>query len=134
MRDQQWPRWIVWSDFFSGLMRIRTKGPMAIINEDGFHYECDENAWWRRFSSSRTLVVDEIGTKVGDGALEAMRKLIDVRKNKSTIFTGNLDRQQLSKVYDDRVTSRIIEGTWIEVRGNDRRVTGFGDRHFVVGE
>ncbi len=132
--DQQWPRWCVWPEFCSRLNAVRLE-PVTIQHEDGRTYTADEAAWWRRWSTQRTVVVDEIGLATkSDAQIKAMWQLLECRRGLATILTGNLDQKQIAATFDDRVLSRILQGTWIEVRGDDRRVTGCGERHFVVGE
>lgn len=132
--DQQWPRWVVWPEFCAGLMSARING-MTIEHEDGRTYHADEKAWWRRWSTRRTVVVDEIGIRAASNVkIEAMWQLLECRRGLPTILTGNLGEKEIRNTFDDRILSRILQGTWIEIKGDDRRVTGHGSRHFVVGE
>lgn len=81
------------------------------------------------------VVVDEIGIRAAnDVKIEAMWQLLESRRGLPTILTGNLSEKQIAQTFDDRILSRILMGTWIEIRGDDRRVTGHGERRFVVGE
>lgn len=130
--DQQWPRWIAWPEFCGRLNAARIDG-ILVVNEDGRRYEADERGWWRRWSTRRVVVVDEIGIKTAtQNALEAMWQLLEIRRGLPTIFTGNLDEAGIRRTFDDRVLSRLLAGTWIEVRGKDRRVSGAADRRVII--
>lgn len=132
--DQQWPRWSVWPEFCNRLNALRMDA-ITIQHEDGRTYTADEPAWWRRWSTRRTVVIDEIGLATkSDAQIKAMWQLLECRRGLPTILTGNLTQQQISETFDDRILSRILSGTWLEIRGDDRRVTGHGERRFVVGE
>ena len=45
------------------------------------------------------------------------------------IITGNLNpKGELYQAYDDRIFSRIIDGTLLEIVGQDRRADGLKER------
>lgn len=107
---------------------------ILIVHEDGRQYHADEKSWWRRWQTKRLVVVDEIGLKTAtQNALEAMWQLLECRRGLPTIFTGNLTEAGIRGAFDDRVLSRLLAGTWIEVKGRDRRVAGAAERRVVIG-
>lgn len=74
-------------------------------------------------------MLDEIGTREASGhRFDALLNLLEIRKGRPLILTGNLPVKEITKVYDDRILSRIFAGTLIEFTGNDRRFEGSVDR------
>lgn len=132
MADNNWPRYITWPEFCSRLIATRADG-ITIHNEDGRAYQADEPAWWRRWSTKRLVVVDEIGLRIAtDVQREAMWNLLEHRRQLPTILTGNLDEEGLRTAFDDRVLSRVLAGTWISVGGRDQRLVGANDRYVEI--
>ena len=56
------------------------------------------------------------------GQFEVMQEFLNRRQGKPTVITGNMSIEQIAKVYDDRVASRIAAGTLIEIDGDDKRL------------
>lgn len=130
--DNQWPRYITWPVFCSRLITARVDG-ITIQNEDGRTYQADEAAWWRRWSTKRLVVIDEIGLRTANEVRhEAMWQLLEHRRGLPTIVTGNLDAEGLTNTFDDRVLSRLLAGTWIRVGGVDQRLIGVENRHIEI--
>lgn len=81
---------------------------------------------WEVVEKSTTLVADEIGASTRDRSTpfqyEALKKLLDLRYGTPTIFISNLDLKDLQRLYDDRITSRLAQGTVVLLDGPDRRV------------
>ena len=71
------------------------------------------------------LILDDLGTgQLTSSDKNNLLDIIDYRLNshKSTIFTSNLDYNQLVELFGDRLASRIYNSsTIIELRGSDRR-------------
>jgi len=86
--------------------------------------------FWKKLRTIGLVVIDEIGTR--DAAAhryDAMLRLLDERVGCPLILTGNLNpAKQLGQVYDDRIHSRILAGTLLEVTGTDRRVHALTER------
>lgn len=80
--------------------------------------------WWERFKSVACVVVDELGarTKVSDFQYESVKRAIDLREDRPAVFITNLTLDELAKVYDDRIASRLAGGTVIQFDGEDRRI------------
>jgi DNA replication protein DnaC len=73
------------------------------------------------------LVFDDFGTnRATDFVLDQVIRLISSRYEnlKPTIFTTNLDFEQIANLYDDRIASRLISNSQIiQMTGEDRRIT-----------
>jgi len=77
--------------------------------------------WWQRAAFT---VLDELGARdrVSDAAYEIVKKAIDLRQNKPSVFISNKGLDDLARVYDDRIASRLNAGTVIDLSGwKDRR-------------
>lgn len=71
------------------------------------------------------MVIDDIGVREASQAQsEAMLLLLNERRAKPMILTGNLKPSELNKAYDDRIVSRLTAGIVIEVTGGDQRAQG----------
>lgn len=81
-------------------------------------------AWWHRWNDLGCCVVDELGsrTKVSDFQYETVKRAIDLREDRPSVFISNLSLDELAKVYDDRIASRLAAGTVIQFAGEDRRL------------
>jgi len=71
-------------------------------------------------------VLDEIGARerTGDLDYEAVKLFADWREQKGgrvAVYISNLLPDRIADVYDDRIGSRILCGTWFELTGPDRR-------------
>lgn len=53
---------------------------------------------------------------------EALYAVINLRHKKPAIYTSNIGPLDLRKVYDARISSRMLAGTWIEMAGEDKRL------------
>jgi hypothetical protein len=40
------------------------------------------------------------------------------------IYISNLEPEAIARVYDDRIASRLLCGTWYKLDGEDRRLKG----------
>lgn len=69
------------------------------------------------------IIWDDIGTKsVTVFEAENLLALIDIRENKTNIFTSNLNDDELHKFLGDRLASRIVNNSInIELFGADKR-------------
>jgi hypothetical protein len=73
--------------------------------------------------SQRIFCVDDLGLRgSSDSVYEIVLELIDCRKRKPTIITSNRGPSELAEIYDERIVSRLMAGTLIEVTGPDRRL------------
>lgn len=71
-------------------------------------------------SKADVLVIDDLGAEVGsvdrkseatDYTIRVLNAVLSGREYKPTIFTTNLSKKDLDKMYDGRITSRIEKGT-----------------------
>ena len=81
-------------------------------------------SWWERWREAACCAVDELGsrTKVSDFQYESVKRAIDLREDRPAVFISNLSLDELAKVYDDRIASRLAGGTVIHFTGDDRRI------------
>ncbi len=90
---------------------------------------------WEAVKEASLLVVDEIGIGVSnDWKTEIMWKLLEVRKDKPLILTGNLEPKELAGHFDQRIKSRLAGGSLLELCGRDRRADNLQKRLYRVGE
>lgn len=130
---RHWPRWAVWPEFADQAYRVGNGKSFQIEHEAGQLVEMNEQTFWQRWSTPELVVIDEVGLQSTKAHVEVMWRLLETRKNRPTILTGNLNEDEIRKTFDDRVFSRLREGEWIEVVGLDRRVDGCSKRNRKVG-
>lgn len=96
--------------------------------------ELTQVGFWRKLRTCDLVCVDELGTKAAtDHRYDSLLRLLDERAGRPLILTGNLEPvDKLGEVYDDRVHSRILAGTIIEVCGDDQRSIGLETRFHRV--
>jgi len=88
-------------------------------------YEADI---WQPWSLSSLTVLDDFGTRQPSAfQYEVLLKAIKTRYAKPAVFISNLSLEQIDTLYDDRVASRLSEGTIVETKG-DRRGKKVGRR------
>lgn len=78
-----------------------------------------------RYLKVKLLILDDLGAeKISDWSVARLYDLIDERYThmRPTIVTSNLDRNGISRVFDDRIASRLGEmGIVRTLKGEDRR-------------
>lgn len=81
--------------------------------------------WWERLRREPLVVLDEVGTRerVSDHHYDAVKRMLDERHRRPLVVCSNLGLNQIARVYDDRLASRLAEGTVVEVVGSDRRLS-----------
>ncbi len=82
---------------------------------------------WDWLTNPDLAVLDELGARenVGDLHYSAVKRFTDWREMKSrrvAIYISNHGPDAIEKLYDDRIASRILCGTWFELGGDDRRM------------
>jgi DNA replication protein DnaC len=80
---------------------------------------------WPYLAATGLAVLDEVGARanVGDLHYQVVQRFADCRDCKPAIFVSNLAPDQIGKLYDDRIASRLLCGSWFELSGEDRRMT-----------
>lgn len=73
------------------------------------------------------VVLDEVGARANVSDLEyaTVKGFADSREldfGRVAIYISNLDPNEICRVYDDRVASRMLCGTWFKLDGTDRRM------------
>ena len=113
-----WPRFESYGDFIEETIQA-SKG-------NGY-------APWERLRELKGIfTVDEIGVGVpNDWKNEIMWKLLEVRRDKPLLLTGNLTPGELAKHFDARIASRIIAGSLVELDGVDQRSNWLNDKSEV---
>lgn len=86
-------------------------------------YEVSLHELWSEWSRASLTVLDDLGSreKVTDSMYESVWDCLDQRQNQPSIYTSNLGRTELAKVYDDRIVSRLSAGTVVHVTGDLRQ-------------
>lgn len=121
-------RWMSAVDFFDRGMTVSKEGHLGIY-VDGVFCEYSRESWWRGLANIGLLVIDEIGSgSANDWRNELLWKLLETRKGKPLILTGNLSLNELSSKFDSRIQSRILSGSIIEFSGRDLRTDGMEKR------
>lgn len=91
--------------------------------------ELSHSGFWKKLRTIGLVVVDEIGSSEGKTQrYDAVLRLLDERASRPMILTGNVHPEKLPEIYDERVQSRILAGTLLELGGVDRRVESLADR------
>jgi len=83
---------------------------------------------------SPCVFMDDLGVRQPTEAMtQAMFDLMELRARKPLIIISNHTPGALSKIYDERIVSRITAGTTLEIGGRDQRV-GKGKRYQLGGD
>ena len=102
-----------------------------LIRANGQNMEKSPNAdvvhtwhWWDCWRAVELAVLDEIGSRerVSDFHYKCVKRAIDAREGYPAIYITNLGLNNIAKIYDDRIASRLSGGTVIHVAGKDRRL------------
>lgn len=83
---------------------------------------------WAKIEAATLAVLDELGTRqnVSDHAYEVTKQFIDLRQGKPLIAISNLDLDQIEKLFDSRIASRLAAGVIVHLRAPDRRLEARG--------
>ena len=117
-------RWHRATEIVSDVLTCRTNGKGYVIRSNG----SDQWSEWERnirdkIAEASLVVFDDVGLRdPSPAAYEVFYLMVESRKDKPTIYTSNLDASQLRATYDDRIASRVLCGTRIRMRGDDRRL------------
>lgn len=121
-------RWMSFVEFCDRSMRLAKEGELNIY-VDGRLCEYTRESWWRGIADMGLVVLDEIGSGMShEWRNETLWNLLEKRKGKPLILTGNLTLDQLRTKFDERVQSRIKAGTIIDFTGRDLRIDGLESR------
>lgn len=129
-------RMVRWPDFAKDAMALE-KSPEITRWVDGVCSEISVTSFWRVAEESQLFILDEIGIG-GDNATirgwrtEILWRLLEGRKHKPTILTGNVPPLKLAESFDNRIQDRICEGQMVEIKGTSERMQGVRGRFVVV--
>lgn len=124
-------QFIAYSELISRSIRaeMSKEGIVTWVTACGSFVEMTAGQWWRWLSDVSLLIVDEIGTGMShEMRREALWRVLEARKGKPLLITGNLSPTGLVEQFDARIQSRILEGEVIELKGKDRRLVGIERR------
>ncbi|MCA9109319.1 MAG: ATP-binding protein [Planctomycetaceae bacterium] len=113
-------RFFTVSSFVSLVQQARRDGSVLL---HGAERECSESDIWRvQIEQKELLVLDDLGTRSPtDSQFEIIFEMIDRRRNRPLIISTNHSPEALSGVFDDRIKSRLLAGTVLEMLLQDRR-------------
>lgn len=116
-RRVTWPMWRRCDDFLLTLATSRGDSSFVAQKDRAANCSC--------------LFLDDIGLREPTETMQQILfDLLELRKGKPTVITSNHSPETLKELYDDRIRSRILAGTIIEIAGSDRR-EGQGKRHLA---
>jgi hypothetical protein len=84
-----------------------------------------ESDFWAMVGKQPLVVLDELGCreKVTDFQYETVKAVLDARDGRPLVVASNLGPEGLAVVYDDRIASRLMAGSVLELQGEDRRLS-----------
>jgi chromosomal replication initiation ATPase DnaA len=75
-----------------------------------------------KVAATPCLFLDDLGVRPPTPPMmQALFDTLEIRARKPIVIVSNLNAQQLSNVYDERIVSRIVAGTTIAIVSDDRR-------------
>lgn len=92
---------------------------------EGGDWTVREAYWVEALKRPRIFILDDIGRRSDSDAAtarELLSRLLDARENQPSLLISNLNPQQIERLYDDRIASRMCAGTVVKVEGQDRRI------------
>ena len=78
---------------------------------------------WQLVAHYNLVVVDELGCRrqVSDWEYSVVKRVADLREQKATVWISNHPPERIRALFDDRIASRLLCGTWFALEGHDRR-------------
>ena len=67
------------------------------------------------------FIIDEVAERSGQLEYDVLKRVADLREHTRTIWISNHSPEQLGRITDARITSRLCMGTVAELKGRDRR-------------
>lgn len=118
-----------YADLIGLSIRADKDGSISRIIGSGQMVDLTAAQWWKWLTDVSLLIVDEIGTGMAhEWRREMLWKVLEIRKGKPLLITGNLSSKGLTEQFDARIQSRIMAGTFIELVGSDKRLEGLRGR------
>jgi len=83
---------------------------------------------WEAIQARELAILDEIGCRqqVGDLHYAIVKRFADLRElhaGRIAVYVSNIGPNDVPALYDGRLASRLLCGTWYELKGKDRRVS-----------
>jgi DNA replication protein DnaC len=121
-------KWTTFVEFSERSIHLSKNGSLGIY-VSGHWCEYTRESWWRSIREAALFVVDELGSGTSnEWRNETLWQLLEARKSKPLIMTGNLTLDELRTKFDDRIQSRIAAGTTLNFAGRDMRLDGLATR------
>ena len=121
-------KFVRFCDFIGDAISLEKEGEI-VRWQHGRCCEINQASFWRVIETTGLIVVDEIGTgTANEWRNELFWKLLEVRKGRPLILTGNIPPRDLHTQFDLRIESRLCEGQFFEVSGRDHRLSGLEQR------
>jgi hypothetical protein len=81
---------------------------------------------WNDWANATLPVLDEIGTRsnVSEHQYDVLKRALDRRENLPAVYISNHGISEITRLYDDRIASRLSAGTIVMLNGGDRRSKG----------
>jgi DNA replication protein DnaC len=119
-------RWFETHQIVADVLNCRSNGRGYIVRTTAENsFDEWESTIVRKVQEAGLVCFDDVGMrKPTDPAFEVFFGLVNLRRGRPTIFTGNLSGKELTAAYDARIASRILSGSVIQVGGDDRRQAG----------
>lgn len=120
-------RWWSTAGFVSDIQKILRSRDGYILRRVGCENVATyESTMWATIESRDAFVcLDDFGLREASAsAYEILHRLLDLRAGKPTCITSNINPGEFTSVYDQRIASRVLAGTQIEVTGEDLRLRG----------
>lgn len=116
-------------DLINTAIEVEKTGEINRTLDSGQIVEMTKGQWWKWLENLGLLIVDEIGTgNVNEWRVEMLWRLLEIRKHKPLLMTGNILLNAVGEHFDRRIQSRLLEGTTIELQGADKRRIGLEQR------
>lgn len=87
------------------------------------HVVYPERLWGQYWAERNLICLDELGTRTPtEPQREVLQRCLDGREGKPLVCATNLPLNELGQVYDDRIVSRLMAGTVVQMPDEDRRI------------
>lgn len=118
-----------WSRTEGGVLVKKWRPASTLENEPRMNRDevgMSEREFWAYLSASPLVVIDDLGTRGGytEPQYDQFYDLVEDRKFKPLVVVSNHPLAKLSEVFDDRIVSRLAQGTQFTISGRDRRLDG----------
>lgn len=116
-------------DLINTAIEAERTGEVHRTLDSGQVIEMTKGQWWHWLETVGLVIVDEIGTGlVNEWRTEMLWRLLEIRKHKPLLMTGNIGINAIGEQFDQRIQSRLIEGTIVQLDGKDKRRTDLEKR------